>query len=183
MLDAQLVTFYTSLPARTAVVILTGHPDPRRIASLNARKVAFESAINSGKKAENMDRPEWWEGVAGGGREGQAWVVTFGDQADLSGRIVITVSNDTPPPFEDDGDGKEYHPCMAFNVCLFQPFRTRSDRAHTLTVRNGGYQYKTWFLWDEFCKSPPLLDRQDIQTGAYYQGRRASGHPPTKHKR
>ena len=30
------------------------------MASLNARKVAFESAIKSGKKAEEMDRSEWW---------------------------------------------------------------------------------------------------------------------------
>ena len=34
---------YASLPARTAAVIFTGHPDPRRMASLNARKVACES--------------------------------------------------------------------------------------------------------------------------------------------
>jgi len=59
-LNAQLVTLYASLPARTAVVLFTGHSDPRRMASLNARKVAFESAIKSGKKAEEMDRSEWW---------------------------------------------------------------------------------------------------------------------------
>ena len=40
------------LPARTAVVIFIGHSDPRRMASLNARKFAFESAIRSGKKAD-----------------------------------------------------------------------------------------------------------------------------------
>ncbi|KAF8444970.1 hypothetical protein L210DRAFT_3394720 [Boletus edulis BED1] len=59
-LDAQLTTLYAALPARTAVVMFTGHSDPRRMASLNARKVAFESAIKSGKKAEEMDRSEWW---------------------------------------------------------------------------------------------------------------------------
>ena len=59
-LNAHLVMLYTSLPARTAVVIFTGHSDPRRMASLNARKVAFESAIKSGKKAEEMDRSTWW---------------------------------------------------------------------------------------------------------------------------
>ena len=51
---------YASLPARTAVVIFTGHSDPLRMASLNARKAAFESAIKSGKQAEEMDRSEWW---------------------------------------------------------------------------------------------------------------------------
>ncbi|KAF8554782.1 ribonuclease H-like protein [Imleria badia] len=59
-LNAHLVALYASLPARTAVIIFTGHSDPRRMASLNARKVAFESAIKSGKKAEEMDRSEWW---------------------------------------------------------------------------------------------------------------------------
>jgi hypothetical protein len=56
----QLVTLYASLPARAAVVSFTGHSDPRRVASLNAREVAFESAIKSGKKAEEIDRSEWW---------------------------------------------------------------------------------------------------------------------------
>ena len=55
MLGVQLVTLYTSLPARTAVVILTDHSDPRQMTSLNARKVAFELAIKIGKKAEEMD--------------------------------------------------------------------------------------------------------------------------------
>ncbi|KAF8134342.1 hypothetical protein EV363DRAFT_1396762 [Boletus edulis] len=49
-LDAQLTTLYAALPARTAVVMFTGHSDP----------LAFESAIKSGKKAEEMDRSEWW---------------------------------------------------------------------------------------------------------------------------
>jgi hypothetical protein len=54
-LEMQLVTLYASLPARTAVV-LTGHSDPRRMILLNARKVAFESAVESGKKVEEMNR-------------------------------------------------------------------------------------------------------------------------------
>ena len=59
-LNEQLMQLYTSLPPHTAVVIFTGHSDPRHMASLNARKVAFESAIKSGKKAEDIDRSEWW---------------------------------------------------------------------------------------------------------------------------
>jgi len=66
-LDEHLVALYTSLPARTAVIIFTGHSDPRRMSALNARKSAFESAIKSGKKAEDIDRSEWW--TASDGRE------------------------------------------------------------------------------------------------------------------
>ena len=57
-LDAPFVTLYTSFPARTVVVVFTGHSDPSRMAPLNARKVAFESVIKSGKKADKMDRSE-----------------------------------------------------------------------------------------------------------------------------
>lgn len=66
-LNERLAALYTSLPARTALVIFTGHSDPRRMASLNARKVTFESAIKNGKKAEEIDRSEWW--TASDGRE------------------------------------------------------------------------------------------------------------------
>lgn len=66
-LNNQLVTLYSALPARTALIIFTGHSDPRRMASLNARKSAFESAIRTGKKAEDMDKADWW--TANDGRE------------------------------------------------------------------------------------------------------------------
>ena len=57
-LDAQLRALYAALPARAALVIFTGHDDPRRMAALGARKAAFEGALKSGK------------GVAGAGAEG-----------------------------------------------------------------------------------------------------------------
>ncbi|KAL4073757.1 hypothetical protein J3A83DRAFT_4090781 [Scleroderma citrinum] len=66
-LNAHLTTLYASLPPRTALVIFTGHSDPRRMSTLNARKFTFESAIKGGKKAEEMDRSEWW--TAADGRE------------------------------------------------------------------------------------------------------------------
>ena len=66
-LNEQLITLYTSLPERIAVVIFTGHSDPRRTAAFNAGKVAFESAIKRGGKAEDIDRSEWWS--ANDGRE------------------------------------------------------------------------------------------------------------------
>lgn len=66
-LNAHLTSLYASLPPRTALIIFTGHSDPRRMAILNARKSTFESAIKSGKKAEDMDKSEWW--TAADGRE------------------------------------------------------------------------------------------------------------------
>ena len=66
-LNNQLITLYASLPSRTAFIIFTGHSDPRRMASLNARKSAFETAIRSGKNAEDMDKADWW--TASDGRE------------------------------------------------------------------------------------------------------------------
>lgn len=59
-LNEQLATLYTSLPTHTALIIFTGHSDPRRMASLNTRKAAFETTIKSGKKAEEIDKSEWW---------------------------------------------------------------------------------------------------------------------------
>ena len=59
-LDSQLKQLYDSLPARTAVVIFTGHSDPRRMAELNGRKSAFETAIRSGKKPEELSAEARW---------------------------------------------------------------------------------------------------------------------------
>ena len=58
-LGAQLVTLYTFLAVCCAVMIFKDHSDPRQMASLGARKVVFQSANKSGKKAEEMDRSEW----------------------------------------------------------------------------------------------------------------------------
>lgn len=58
-LDSQLKELYDSLPPRTAVVIFTGHSDPRRMAELNARKSAFEMAIRSGKTPEELGDIKW----------------------------------------------------------------------------------------------------------------------------
>jgi RNA exonuclease 1 len=66
-LNTQLKKFHSSLPPRTAVIIFTGHSDPRRMASLNARKSAFEAALRSGKTSESMSPEERW--TAGNGRE------------------------------------------------------------------------------------------------------------------
>ena len=52
------------------------------MASLNACKVAFESAMKSWKKAEEMDCSEWWTASDGRALEeeverAKAWVVVF----------------------------------------------------------------------------------------------------------
>ncbi|TFL03120.1 ribonuclease H-like domain-containing protein [Pterulicium gracile] len=55
-LNAQLETLYSSLPPRTALLIFTGHSDPRRMTALNARKSYFETALRSGKKLEEIPK-------------------------------------------------------------------------------------------------------------------------------
>ncbi|TFK84802.1 ribonuclease H-like protein [Polyporus arcularius HHB13444] len=64
-LDAQLRELYAALPARTAVVIFTGHSDPRRMAELNARKAAFENALKMGKNAEDIEKESRWTSADG----------------------------------------------------------------------------------------------------------------------
>jgi RNA exonuclease 1 len=62
-LDAQLKTLHQALPPRTALIVFTGHSDPRRMAALNARKNAFESAIRSGKPSSELTPEERWSGA------------------------------------------------------------------------------------------------------------------------
>ncbi|TBU36676.1 ribonuclease H-like protein [Dichomitus squalens] len=64
-LDKQLRELYTALPARTAVVIFTGHADPRRMAELNARKAAFENALKAGKSVEELGKEARWTSADG----------------------------------------------------------------------------------------------------------------------
>jgi RNA exonuclease 1 len=64
-LNAHLTALHAALPARTALVIFTGHDDPRRMAHLNARKVRFEREIKGGKSLEDVPRAEWWSAQEG----------------------------------------------------------------------------------------------------------------------
>jgi RNA exonuclease 1 len=59
-LDTYIRTLHAALPPRTALLLFTGHSDPRRMAALNLRKSAFDSAIRSGKKPEELDKDFWW---------------------------------------------------------------------------------------------------------------------------
>jgi RNA exonuclease 1 len=66
-LNTRLTTLYESLSSRTAILIFTGHSDPRRMAYLNAHKTAFESAVRSGKTLEEIGKDAWW--TSNDGRE------------------------------------------------------------------------------------------------------------------
>ncbi|KAH8102678.1 hypothetical protein BXZ70DRAFT_929419 [Cristinia sonorae] len=72
-INSNLEKLYATLPARTALVIFTGHSDPRRMAELNARKNAFETAIRTGKKLEDLPKEQWW--TSANGRELEEEVV------------------------------------------------------------------------------------------------------------
>lgn len=72
-INSHLERLYSTLPARSAVVIFTGHSDPRRMAELNARKNAFETAIRAGKNLEELPRESRW--TTADGRELEAAVV------------------------------------------------------------------------------------------------------------
>lgn len=59
-LDSRLCRLYDGLPPRTALIVFTGHSDPRKMASLNARKNTFEAALRSGKGTEDLDSEHRW---------------------------------------------------------------------------------------------------------------------------
>ncbi|TFK22234.1 ribonuclease H [Coprinopsis marcescibilis] len=48
MLNEHLQTIHSALPPRTALLIFTGHSDPRRMTQLSARKNQFEQAMRAG---------------------------------------------------------------------------------------------------------------------------------------
>lgn len=64
-LSNQLSKLYGALPPRTALVVLTGHSDPRRMAALNARKSAFEATLRSGKGTEELGTESRWTSADG----------------------------------------------------------------------------------------------------------------------
>ena len=47
-LDKQLASLHAALPPKSALVVFTGHGDPRKMAELQARKGSFENALRSG---------------------------------------------------------------------------------------------------------------------------------------
>jgi RNA exonuclease 1 len=66
-LNTHLTRLHASLPPRTALIIFTGHSDPRQMSYLNSRKTAFEAALKSGKTLEDIGKEGWW--TSSNGRE------------------------------------------------------------------------------------------------------------------
>jgi RNA exonuclease 1 len=70
-LDAQLVTLYASLPARTAAVIFTGHSDGwHRSTRARSRSSRRSRAGRRRRKWIDPSDGERWEGVGGEDRDG-----------------------------------------------------------------------------------------------------------------
>ncbi|TFK50197.1 ribonuclease H-like protein [Heliocybe sulcata] len=59
-LNHHLTTLHASLPPCTALIIFTGHSDPRAMSTLNAKKTAFETALREGKTMTDLDKAVWW---------------------------------------------------------------------------------------------------------------------------
>ncbi|TFK64826.1 ribonuclease H [Pluteus cervinus] len=74
-LHNQLKTLHAALPSRTAIVIFTGHSDPRQMSALNARKSAFETAVRAGKSVDEITK------------EGLRWSAS--DARDLEGAVEL----------------------------------------------------------------------------------------------
>lgn len=64
-LNTHLEKLYAALPPRTAVIIFTGHSDPRKMSELNARKVTFETALRQGKSLDDVGKDNWWTTMDG----------------------------------------------------------------------------------------------------------------------
>ncbi|KAJ3996078.1 ribonuclease H [Lentinula boryana] len=61
--STNLQTIHSSLPSRTALLIFTGHSDPRRMSELSKRKAAFEAAIRKGTPTDQLSEGERWSGA------------------------------------------------------------------------------------------------------------------------
>ncbi|THH28479.1 hypothetical protein EUX98_g5697 [Antrodiella citrinella] len=70
-INANLERLYAALAPRSALVIFTGHSDPRRMAHLNSRKNAFETAIKSAKNLEELAPELRWSSADGRSLEGE----------------------------------------------------------------------------------------------------------------
>ncbi|KIJ42385.1 hypothetical protein M422DRAFT_31336 [Sphaerobolus stellatus SS14] len=64
-LNGRLAKLFAALPPRTALIIFSGHSDPRSMASLAQRKTKFENELRAGKKPDNIPKEEWWTAADG----------------------------------------------------------------------------------------------------------------------
>ncbi|KIM45581.1 hypothetical protein M413DRAFT_66110, partial [Hebeloma cylindrosporum] len=88
-LNTQLKTIHAALPPRTALVIFTGHSDPRTMSLLNVRKNAYESALKSGRTPEEIGAGAGGGGGVDGknGTGGLRW--SAGDARDLEEAVEL----------------------------------------------------------------------------------------------
>ncbi|KAJ3515236.1 hypothetical protein NMY22_g14502 [Coprinellus aureogranulatus] len=75
-LNAHLTRIHASLPPRTALIILTGHSDPRTMSELSAKKQTFDNGLRAGKRPEEL------------AKEGVRW--TAKDGRDLEEAVELT---------------------------------------------------------------------------------------------
>jgi RNA exonuclease 1 len=66
-LNDRLKTLHAALPPRTALILFTGHADPRPMAALSQRKSAFDQAIRVGINPSELEEDKRW--TAKDGRE------------------------------------------------------------------------------------------------------------------
>lgn len=59
-LDARLTRLHGSLPENTALILLTGHSDPREMLALSARRTKWERAFQSKGDGEELGVDERW---------------------------------------------------------------------------------------------------------------------------
>lgn len=59
-LNERLSTLHAALPSRTALILFTGHGDPRTMAALNARKGAFDQALRMGVSPGDLTEGQKW---------------------------------------------------------------------------------------------------------------------------
>lgn len=64
-LNTRLATLYGALPPRTALILFTGHGDPRAMSALAARKGAFEQALRLGVPADDIEEGKRWTAADG----------------------------------------------------------------------------------------------------------------------
>ncbi|GAA5948990.1 hypothetical protein JCM21900_003164 [Sporobolomyces salmonicolor] len=60
-LNARLSTLHTSLPPLTALIVFTGHGDPREMSRLAAKKAKFDRLWKTVKQSEIKDEDRWME--------------------------------------------------------------------------------------------------------------------------
>jgi len=60
-LNTQLAKLHASLPPLTALIIFTGHSDPRLMSTLSAKKAKFDKLWKTVKQSEIKQEDRWME--------------------------------------------------------------------------------------------------------------------------